>query len=91
MTFLRALTMAAILTAALGAAAAARAEIVIATVGPMTGAKAWMGEQYKWGVEMAVAEINSGGGLLEEKLRLIIGDDAWDAAQAGIGGEQAGQ
>ena len=57
----------------------------------MTGAKAWMGEQYKWGVEMAVAEINSGGGLLDEKLRLIIGDDAWDAAQAGIGGEQAGQ
>ncbi|MFP6689437.1 MAG: ABC transporter substrate-binding protein [Alphaproteobacteria bacterium] len=57
----------------------------------MTGAKAWMGEQYKWGVEMAVAEINSGGGLLEEKLRLIIGDDAWDAAQAGIGGEHAGQ
>ena len=57
----------------------------------MTGAKAWMGEQYKWGFEMAVAEINSGGGLLEEKLRLIIGDDAWDAAQAGIGGEHAGQ
>ena len=91
MTFLRALTIAASLTAALDSVAAARAEIVIATVGPMTGAKAWMGEQYKWGVEMAVAEINSGSGLLEEKLRLIIGDDAWDAAQAGIGGEQAGQ
>ena len=42
MTFLRALTIAAILTVALGAAAAARAEIVIATVGPMIGAKAWM-------------------------------------------------
>ena len=62
--------------------AAARAEITIATVGPMTAAKAWMGEQYKWGVELAVAEINDRGGVLGQKLRLVIGDDACDAAQA---------
>ena len=91
MAFLRALAISARIVVVIGAMlagvmligiAAARAEITIATVGPMTGAKAWMGEQYKWGVELAVAEINDRGGLLGQKLRLVISDDACDAAQA---------
>lgn len=59
-----------------------RAEVAIAMAGPMTGAYAWMGEQNKRGVEAAVDEINAGGGLLGQQVRVIVGDDACDAAQA---------
>ena len=81
MAFFKTLAVAAIIVTSIGVASA-RAEILIATVGPMTGAKAWMGEQFKWGVEMAVKEINARGGVLGQNVRLIIGDDACDAAQA---------
>ena len=64
------------------AAAAARAEIVIATAGPMTGQYASFGEQMRRGAEMAVADINAAGGVLGQKLRLEIGDDACDPKQA---------
>ena len=81
MAFFKTLAVATIIVTSIGAASA-HADIVIGTVGPMTGAKAWMGEQFKWGVEMAVTKINEQGGLLGQQLRLIIGDDACDAAQA---------
>ena len=60
--------------------APARAEVAIAMAGPMTGAYAWMGEQNKRGVEAAVDELNARGGLLGQQVRVIIGDDACDAA-----------
>ena len=61
---------------------AAKAEIVIATAGPMTGQYASFGEQMKAGAEMAVADLNAKGGVLGEKLKLEIGDDACDPKQA---------
>ncbi len=61
---------------------AAHAEIVIATAGPMTGQYASFGEQMRRGAEMAVADINAAGGVLGQKLRLEIGDDACDPKQA---------
>ncbi len=78
------------LTTALVAAAAmtamgltsAKAEIKIATAGPMTGQYASFGEQMKRGAEMAVADINAKGGVLGQKLSLSIGDDACDPKQA---------
>ncbi len=57
-------------------------EIVIAVAGPMTGQYATFGEQMKRGAEMAVADINAAGGVLGQKLRLVIGDDACDPKQA---------
>ena len=80
-TFLRTLVLSAVAVALLGLTPV-RAEIAIAMAGPMTGAYAWMGEQYKHGVEAALAEINAGGGLLGQTVRVIIGDDACDAGQA---------
>ena len=77
----RTLFLAASLVVATGLAPV-RAEIVIAMAGPMTGAYAWMGEQNKRGVEAAVAEINAGGGLLGQSVRVIVGDDACDPGQA---------
>jgi branched-chain amino acid transport system substrate-binding protein len=63
-------------------AGAANAEIVIATAGPMTGQYASFGEQMKRGAEMAVADLNAAGGVLGQKLKLAVGDDACDPKQA---------
>jgi branched-chain amino acid transport system substrate-binding protein len=62
--------------------AAARADIAIATAGPMTGSEAAFGEQFRRGAEKAVADINAKGGVLGQKLVLNIGDDACDPKQA---------
>ena len=67
---------------AIGAISAAKAEIVIATAGPMTGQYASFGAQMKAGAEQAVKDINAAGGVLGQKLVLHIGDDACDPKQA---------
>src|SRR6266446_8990784 len=60
----------------------ARADITIGVAGPMTGSNAAFGEQFKRGAEKAVADINARGGVLGQRLRLVIGDDACDPKQA---------
>jgi branched-chain amino acid transport system substrate-binding protein len=67
---------------ALAATAPARADIQIATAGPITGNYATFGSQLKAGAEQAVADINAKGGVLGQKLVLSIGDDACDPKQA---------
>ncbi|UCH52879.1 MAG: branched-chain amino acid ABC transporter substrate-binding protein [Pseudomonadota bacterium] len=62
--------------------AAAQAEIIIAVAGPMTGQYAAFGEQLRRGAEMAVADLNAKGGVLGQKLKLEVGDDACDPKQA---------
>lgn len=69
------------LAACLGASTAT-ADILIATVGPMSGQYAAFGEQLRQGAEMAVADINAAGGINGEKLVLEVGDDACDPKQA---------
>ncbi|NIA67087.1 branched-chain amino acid ABC transporter substrate-binding protein [Pelagibius litoralis] len=61
---------------------AAKADIVIATAGPMTGQYASFGQQMKAGAEQAVADINAAGGVLGQQLVLEVGDDACDPKQA---------
>jgi len=63
-------------------AGAAHAEITIAVAGPMTGQYASFGEQMQRGAEMAVADLNAAGGVLDQQLKLNIGDDACDPKQA---------
>jgi len=60
----------------------ARADITIAAVGPLTGQDAPTGEQMQRGAEAAVAAINEAGGVLGQKLRLVLKDDACDPKQA---------
>ncbi len=60
----------------------AKADIVIAVAGPMTGSYASMGEQALKGAEQAVKDINAKGGVLGQKLKLEVGDDACDPKQA---------
>jgi branched-chain amino acid transport system substrate-binding protein len=66
----------------IAAFATARADILVATAGPMTGEDAVFGEQMKRGAEAAVADINAKGGVLGQKLKLVIEDDQCDAKQA---------
>ena len=60
----------------------AQAEVLVATAGPMSGQYSWFGEQMQRGAELAVADLNAAGGVLGQKVNLIIGDDACDPAQA---------
>jgi len=75
------LTLAIAAASALGVSAA-KADINIATAGPMTGQYASFGQQMKAGAEQAVADINAAGGVLGQKLSLSVGDDACDPKQA---------
>ena len=59
-----------------------QAEVLIGVAGPMTGSRAWSGQQFQRGAELAVADINAAGGVLGQPLKLIIGDDANDVQQA---------
>lgn len=72
-------------------ASTALADITVATVGPITGQLAALGEQYKRGAEMAVKDINAAGGINGEMLKLEIGDDACDPKQATAVAEQMAQ
>jgi branched-chain amino acid transport system substrate-binding protein len=77
-----ALTGMALSLAAMLSAGSALADITVATVGPVTGQLAALGEQYTQGAKKAVADINAAGGINGEKLVLEIGDDACDPKQA---------
>ena len=68
--------------ASLAGAIPARADIPVAIAGPMTGQYASAGDQIRVGAELAVADINAKGGVLGQKLKLVIGDDACDPKQA---------
>ena len=60
----------------------ARAEILIATAGPLKGQYAALGEQLRQGVGRAVADINASGGVNGEQLVLEVADDDCDPRQA---------
>ena len=60
----------------------AHADHLVAIAGPMTGQYASAGDQIRKGAEMAIADINAKGGVLGQKLKLEVGDDACDPKQA---------
>src|SRR6516162_11898210 len=68
-------------TLALSSAAFAE-DLTIAVAGPMTGGESAFGRQMKNGAEMAVKDLNAGGGVLGKKLALNVEDDACDPKQA---------
>jgi branched-chain amino acid transport system substrate-binding protein len=59
-----------------------QAEILVGFAGPLTGPRAWSGQQFQRGAEQAVADINRVGGVLGQRMTLVVGDDASDARQA---------
>src|SRR6266446_5255402 len=56
----------------------ASAQVKLGVGGPMTGGSAAFGAQLKNGVEEAIADINSAGGILGQKLQVFVGDDRAD-------------
>src|SRR5882724_8080895 len=70
------------------AGTASAQDISIGVAGPMTGQYASFGTQLKNGAEAAVADINAAGGVMGQKLKLEVGDDACDPKQARAVGEK---
>jgi branched-chain amino acid transport system substrate-binding protein len=55
---------------------------MLAAVGPVTGQDASTGEQMERGAQAAVDAINAAGGVLGQKLHLVVKDDVCDPKQA---------
>lgn len=69
------------LAALIAAAPAARAEIVLGLMAPLTGPLAAVGAQVKNGAETAIEEINKKGGINGEQISLQVADDAGEPKQ----------
>ncbi|OED00824.1 ABC transporter substrate-binding protein [Rhizobium sp. YK2] len=63
---------------------AAHADPLIGVSLPMTGNKALVGQNFKHGVELAVADINASGGVLGKPLEVVFEDDQGDNANGAI-------
>ena len=69
-----------------------KADITVASAGPMSGQYASFGAQLKAGAEMWAKDTNAKGGINGEKVKLVIGDDACDPKQAvAVANKFAGQ
>jgi branched-chain amino acid transport system substrate-binding protein len=60
------------------------AQVTIGAVAPLTGARAQLGRYYRQGVELAVAEINAAGGVLDKPLSVDFEDDQGDNPNAAM-------
>ena len=67
--------IAAVAAVFLAGQAQAQSTIKIGVVTPLTGTYAGIGQQVRWGIDLAVKEINDKGGLLGRKLEAIYEDE----------------
>lgn len=56
--------------------------IKIGVVTPLTGTYAPIGQQVKWGLDLAAKEINAGGGIMGRKIELLYEDEEANPAVA---------
>ena len=66
----------------IASAAHAQQEILIGYHGPMTGPASWVGLGGRDGAQLAIDEINAGGGVNGRKIRMISYDDAAKPSEA---------
>jgi branched-chain amino acid transport system substrate-binding protein len=66
----------------IGCGGGSSSTIRIATIAPMTGESAKMGEDMSQAVQLAVDQLNAKGGLLGKKIELLIEDDRADPKDA---------
>lgn len=78
--FRRYIALSALLVLMAGPAAAE--DLTVAVAGPMSGKFKELGDQMRAGAELAVAEINRGGGVNGRSLKLVVADDRCDQIQA---------
>jgi branched-chain amino acid transport system substrate-binding protein len=76
------LLLAAFLISPEGKNAGAADEILIGNASSLTGTAAQYGISTYEGLEVAMEEINAGGGILGKKIRILKGDDSGDPRQA---------
>ena len=76
------------LTLMFGVAVTANAEIKVGMGNVLSGPVAGWGLDAQAGLEMAIEEINAGGGLLGEKIVLLARDDALDTTKAALQAEE---
>jgi branched-chain amino acid transport system substrate-binding protein len=69
-------------TTTAAAALAADATIKIGVDTPLSGTYAGIGQQVRWGYELAANEINAKGGILNRKIQLILEDEEANPAVA---------
>lgn len=69
------------LSAMIAFSGVAKADLLIAVGGPLTGPNAAFGAQLQKGAEQAAADINAAGGINGEKVKIELGDDVSDAKQ----------
>lgn len=69
------------LGAVLAFSGVANAQIKLGVAGPITGPNAAFGAQLKNGTEQAVEDLNAAGGILGQKIELVVGDDVSDPKQ----------
>jgi branched-chain amino acid transport system substrate-binding protein len=81
------LVVSVISTAALWATTAG-AEVLIGVATPLTGPMAWAGGSNQVGAESAVADVNAKGGVLSERIEMIVVDDFCDRDQALVAAEK---
>ncbi|VTU25058.1 Leucine-, isoleucine-, valine-, threonine-, and alanine-binding protein precursor [Variovorax sp. PBS-H4] len=80
--FAAALTLAAGFSAM--APALAQEAVTIGAAAPLTGPRANLGRYFKQGVDLAVEEINKGGGVLGKPLKVVYEDDQADNPNVAI-------
>lgn len=79
----RLIAPAAVVLATMAGAGPAQAdEVLIGLAAPLTGPMAWAGASTQRGFEMAVADLNQAGGILNEQIQIVAADDYCDADQA---------
>jgi ABC-type branched-subunit amino acid transport system substrate-binding protein len=72
----------AILAGFAGTVSAQNAPIKIGVVTPLSGTYASIGQQVKWGIELATKEINDAGGIMGRKVELLFEDEEANPAVA---------
>ena len=72
----------AILLAMFTTGASAQNAIRIGVVTPLSGTYAGIGQQVKWGLDLAAAQINAAGGVMGRKLELVYEDEEANPAVA---------
>src|SRR3954463_14229167 len=68
--------------ALVGAASAQTGPIQIGVVTPLTGTYAGIGQQVRWGLELATKEVNAAGGIAGRQVNLNFEDEEANPAVA---------
>ena len=82
MKIIKALTLTACMLAMTPSLQAQQGPIKIGVVTPLSGTYTGIGQQVRWGLELAVKEINASGGVMGRQIELLFEDSEANPAVA---------